>query len=315
VLPRIAGNLYWIGRYVERADFLALLLDATLRLSALPTTHGGDPTAWPGALAVAGVAEAFAATHGEPGEVAVAHYLAVEASNPSAISNCIERARRNARTANAGLTREACEVLNAAWRDVQRLGAQEFSKSTVYEFTEAVQRAVALFDGVTQRTMLRDDAYRFLQLGAAVERADNTARLLDVKYHMLLPGDEPVGGDLDHFQWSTILRTVSALAAYRRIYHEAVKPWLVADLLIFNDRMPRSLTCCYETIVELLDHLGAGGGRRGPAHLQASRVQQQLRKEDIKTLFSSGLHEFLVSFVSDNNQLGGAIAEQFGFAH
>ncbi|HKR90612.1 MAG TPA: alpha-E domain-containing protein, partial [Phenylobacterium sp.] len=145
------------------------------------------------------------------------------------------------------------------------------------------------------------------------ERADNTARLLDVKYHLLLPRDEPVGGSLDYFQWSTILRTVAALTAYRWVYRDAVKPWLVADLLIFNDRMPRSLTCCYDTIVELLDYLSADSGRRGPAHRQASQIQLQLREGDIKAVFASGLHEFLERFIIGNNRLGGAIAEQFAF--
>jgi uncharacterized alpha-E superfamily protein len=298
---------------MERADFLARVLDATARLSALPTTYGGDPTAWSSALIAAGVDDAFAAAHGEVTEAAAVAFLTVEASNPSAIANCIERARSNARAVRTGLTRPAWEALNSAWHEVQRLRAQDLSKADVTEFTEAVQRAVAVFEGTAQRTMLHDDAYWFLQLGAAVERADNTARLLDVKYHLLLPRDEQVGGSLDYFQWSTILRTVSALTAYRWVYREPVKPWLVADLLIFNDRMPRSLTCCYDTIVELLDQLAAGSGRRGPAHRQASQVQLQLREGDIKAVFASGLHEFIERFIVDNNRLGGAIAEQFAF--
>lgn len=313
MLSRTAANLYWTGRYIERADFLARLLDATARLSALPTTYGGDPTAWSGALAAAGASDAFTAAHGEPTEAAVVEFLTVEESNPSAICTCIERARSNARAVRTGLTRQAWEALNAAWHEVQRLRAQDLSKTDVREFTDAVQRAVAVFDGAAQRTMLRDDAYWFLQLGSAVERADNTARLLDVKYHLLLPRDEPVGGSLDYFQWSTILRTVSALTAYRWVYREAVKPWLVADLLIFNDRMPRSLACCYDTIVELLDYLGSGSGRRGPAHRQASQVQLLLHEGDIKAVFASGLHEFIERFIIDNNRLGGAIAEQFAF--
>lgn len=313
MLSRTAANLYWTGRYMERADFLARLLDATARLSSLPTTYGGDPTAWTSALTAAGVADAFAAAHGEVTEAAVVAFLTIEASNPSAIINCIERARSNARAVRTGLTRPAWEALNSAWHEVQRLREQDSSKADASEFTEAVQRAVAVFDGTAQRTMLRDDAYWFLQLGAAVERADNTARLLDVKYHLLLPRDEPVGGSLDYFQWSTILRTVSALTAYRWVYRDAVKPWLVADLLIFNDRMPRSLACCYDTIVELLDYLSVGSGRRGPAHRQASQIQLQLHEGDIKTVFASGLHEFLERFIIDNNRLGGAIAEQFAF--
>jgi uncharacterized alpha-E superfamily protein len=313
MLSRTAANLYWTGRYVERADFVARLLDATARLSGLPSTYGGDPTAWSGALAAAGVDEAFAEAHGEPVDAAVIRYLTVEEGNPSSICNCIEHARGNARSVRTALTREAWEAINNAWHEVQRLRGQELSPSQVREFTEAVQRAVAMFDGAAQRTMLRDDAYWFLQLGAAVERADNTARLLDVKYHLLLPRDEPVGGSLDYFQWATILRTVSANTAYRWIYRDTVKPWRVADLLIFNERMPRSLACCYEAIVELLDYLGVDSGRRGPAHRQASQIRLQLRESDVQRVFASGLHEFVEQFLVDNNQLGQAIAEQFAF--
>jgi uncharacterized alpha-E superfamily protein len=313
MLSRTAANLYWTGRYTERADFVARLLDATARLAALPSTYGGDPTAWSGALAAAGVDAAFAAEHEEPAEAAVIQFLTVAAANPSSICNCVARARGNARAVRTALTREAWEALNGAWHEVQRLGAAELSTTQVREFTEAVQRAVAGFDGAAQRTMLRDDAYWFLQLGAAVERADNTARLLDVKYHLLLPRDEPVGGSLDYFQWATILRTVSAHTAYRWVYRDAVRPFLVADLLIFNDRMPRSLAACYEAIVELLDYLSAGSGRRGAAHRQASQIRLRLREGDIKAVFVSGLHEFVERFIVENNSLGRAIAEQFAF--
>ena len=313
MLSRTAANLYWTGRYIERADFAARLLDATGRLSALPSTYGGDPTAWSGALAAAGVAAAFAETHGEPSEAAVIRFLTVEAANPSSICNCLEHARGNARAVRTALNREAWEALNGAWHEVQRLGDLPPSATELREFSESVQRAVAVFDGAAQRSMLRDDAYWFLQLGAAIERADNTARLLDVKYHLLLPRDEPVGGSLDYFQWATILRTVSAHTAYRWVYRDAVKPWLVADLLIFKERMPRSLACCYETIVELLDYLGAGSGRRGPAHRLASQIQLQLHEGDIEAVFASGLHEFVQRFIVDNAGLGMAIAEQFAF--
>ena len=313
MLSRTASNLFWTGRYMERADFVARLLDATARLATLPTTYGGDATAWTGALAAAGVDEIFAEVHEEASGQAVVQFLTVATENPSSIRSCVERARGNARAVRTGLTREAWESLNTAWHEVLRLQALDLSQTDIREFTEAVQRSVAAFDGTAQRTMLRDDAFWFLQLGAAVERADNTARLLDVKYHLLLPRDEPVGGSLDYFQWSTILRTVSALTAYRWIYQDAVKPWLVADLLIFNDRMPRSLACCYDTIVELLDFLASGSGRRGPAHRQASQIQLQLRETDVQAVFKSGLHEFIEQFQIDNNRLGVAIAEQFAF--
>lgn len=312
MLSRTASNLYWTGRYVERAHFLARLVEATTRLSSLPTSYGGDPTAWSGALAAAGLSQAFEMAHGTPTEAVVVRFLTTDTANPASICACIEKARNNARAVRNGLTREAWEALNSAWREIIGL-AQDPSGSLSSDFTEAVQRAVATFDGAAQRTMLRNDSYCFLQLGASVERADATARLLDVKYHLLLPRDEPTGGGLDYFQWATLLRTVSALTAYRLLYSREVKPWLVADLLIFNDRMPRSLSSCYGAIVEVLDRLTTTSGGRGPAQRHARSVLLQLRKTNIDTVFADGLHEFLARFIVCNNELDAAISKQFAF--
>jgi uncharacterized alpha-E superfamily protein len=313
MLSRTAANLFWTGRYIERADFVGRLLEATARLAALPSTYGGDPTAWTGALAAAGAAESFAATGLEPGEGAVAHFLAVGADNPSSICNCLERARGNARAVRTALTREAWEALNDAWHQVERFSGPRLSPVRMGELVETVRRAVLAFDGAAHRTMLQDGAYWFLQLGATIERADNTARLLDVKYHLLLPRDEAVGGSLDYFQWETVLRTVSANTAYRWVYRDTVKPWLVADLLIFNARMPRSLICCCQEIVERLDQLTRGSGRRGAANRTAVALLRQLQETDVDTVFASGLHEFIARFLVDNNRLGVAVAQQFLF--
>jgi uncharacterized alpha-E superfamily protein len=161
--------------------------------------------------------------------------------------------------------------------------------------------------------MLRGDAFWFVNLGSAVERADNSARLLDVKYHLLLPRGEAVGGSLDYFQWTTILRTVSAMTAYRWVYRDSVKPWLVADLLILNRQIPRSLASCYDEILRQLDLLASVSGKRGPAHRLAAAGHARLSGSDIDTIFADGLHEFLTRFIIDNNKLGEAIAEQYLF--
>ena len=159
--------------------------------------------------------------------------------------------------------------------------------------------------------MLRNDAYWFSRIGVYIERADNTARILDVKYHLLLPAIEKVGGPLDYFQWSSILRTVSALTAYHWVYRENVRPWLVADLLILKDEMPRSLASCYENLVQNLDRIANSYGRQGPAQRQARTVRARLENSKIEAIFQSGLHEFIDEFVEDNNRLGTALAQQY----
>jgi uncharacterized alpha-E superfamily protein len=159
--------------------------------------------------------------------------------------------------------------------------------------------------------MLRNDAYWFTRLGLAIERADNTARILDVKFHLLLPETERVGGSLDYFQWTTILREVSALTAYHWVYRESVKPWLVADLLILNRQLPRSLANCYELLVRHLDLVADAYGRRGPSQRIASNMLAKLTGARIEGIFEAGLHEFINEFIEENNKLGMAIVEQY----
>lgn len=313
MLSRTAGSLFWTGRYVERADFVSRLIEATLRLAALPSSYGGDVAAWQGALAAAGAGDGYLAAHPELTEVTALQYLSLDPFNPSSMRSCIERARTNARAVRTALTAEVWEAINAAWLEVERFGPALDGLSTLNRLLDWVRSAVLSFDGATHRTMLRDDAYWFLRLGAAIERADNTARLLDVKYHLLLPRDEPVGGSLDYFQWTTVLRTVSALTAYRHVYREGVKPWLVADLLILNRRMPRSLATCAHDTVRYLDSLAQRSGRRGPAHRQAVRIAQRLSESRMEPIFQSGLHEFVTEVIAENNKLGALVAEQYLF--
>ena len=159
--------------------------------------------------------------------------------------------------------------------------------------------------------MLSRTADNLYWLARYVERADNTARILDVKYHLLLPAQERVGGPLDYFQWSSILRSVSALTAYHWVYRENIKPWLVADLLILKDEMPRSLANCYENLVQNLDRIARAYGRQGPAQRHARAVRARLENSTIEDIFQNGLHEFIDSFVDDNNRLGTAVAQQY----
>lgn len=313
MLSRSAANLYWMGRYLERADFLCRLIDATVRLASLPASHGGAKPAWEGAIRSAAVENSFRETGLPVDEAHVGWFLALDPSNPSSVRCCLEAARHNGRAVRTALTLETWEAVNGAWLEIQRFGTGVPDSSTLVRLVESIKAVLLSFDGAAARTQLREPTYWFLRLGTTIERADTTARLLDVKYHLLLPRTEPIGGSLDYFQWTTLLRTVSALTAYRWVYRDAVKPWLVADLLIFNRAMPRSLIACYEDAVWLLDQLAATRGRRGPANRQASAALRRLSENDIDALFQGGLHEFLTEFIAENNALGDAIADQYLF--
>ncbi len=195
--------------------------------------------------------------------------------------------------------------------DLRRYGNGATSREELAQFLRWVQESSLRYDGSAYRTMLRNDAYWFSRLGVYVERADNTARILDVKYHVLLPDNERVGGPLDYFQWSAILRSVSALTSYHWVYRDNLKPWLIADLLIMREEMPRSLASCCEAIVRNLDAIGNAYGRVGPAQRKARSIRTGLQNSKIDAVFQRGLHEFIGCFIRDNNQLNTAINQQF----
>jgi uncharacterized alpha-E superfamily protein len=312
MLSRTAENLFWLARYVERAEYLARTIEATLRVTALPSAYIGKTNEWDSALLTAGVGSSFYDIHDEANEQTVVDYLAFSTVNSSSIRNCIENARLNARSVRTALTGEMWDTLNSAWIELQEAwGKGAKTREDLTRFLRFVQEISLRFDGSAYRTMLRNDAYWFSRLGLHLERADNTARILDVKYHVLLPEEEHVGGPLDYYQWSSILRSVSALTAYHWVYRETLKPWLIADLLILNDTLPRSLASCYGNLARNLDNIGVAYGRHGAAQRHARGVRNRLEHSKMDDIFQRGVHEFIQEFIADNARLGEIIAKQY----
>jgi uncharacterized alpha-E superfamily protein len=311
MLSRTADNLYWLARYVERAEYLARILEATQRLAAVPVAHGSSTNEWETAVATAGCASAFFAAHKEANEATVTEFLAFSPDNASSIRSCFEVARTNARAVRTALTMEMWDAINGTWLELQKLGSGPASREQLASFLRWVQESSLRFDGSAYRTMLRNDAYWFSRLGVFIERADNTARILDVKYHLLLPPQEHIGGPLDYFQWAAILRSVSALTSYHWVYRESLKPWLVADLLMLNEQMPRSLASCYVHLVEHLDNIARVYGRQGQSQRHARSIRTRLQNSRMEEIFQRGLHEFIDEFIADNNRLGMLITEQY----
>ena len=311
MLSRTADNLYWLARYVERAEYLARILEVTQRLTTLPLSYAGSSNEWQSALATAGCVHAFSLSYPQASEETVTDFLCFSSANPSSICNCFEVARSNARAVRTALTVEMWDAINSAWLELKRFGNGPTSREEFMRFLRWVQEKSLLFDGSAYRTMLRNDAYWFSRLGLYVERADNTARILDVKYHMLLPAQEKVGGPLDYFQWAAILRSVSALTAYHWVYRESLKPWLIADLLILKDQMPRSLASCYDNLVRFLDAIAHAYGRQGAAQRHARAMHARLEHSRMTEIFQHGLHEFITEFITDNNRLDAAVTKQY----
>ena len=310
MLSRTASSLYWLGRYIERADFLARLLEATVRLDALTSRPAGE-VAWSSALTLSDAEEAFRATGHPMTQGCVVTFLAVDQSHPASIARCLDMARGNAKAVRTALTREAWTAINRAWLLFERPSETDSTAATL-ALVEAVKDEVRGFEGAVQR-MLRNQPTWFIRLGQAVERADATARLLDVKYHILLPEGEQVGGLVDRDQWTTILQTVSAVTAYRWLYSEGLRPGDVIDLLIARAEMPRSLAASAEETVQVLDLLARIYGDGGEADALARARAERVAAERSSEVIVAGLHQYLQDFVRENEELHHAIGRQFKF--
>jgi uncharacterized alpha-E superfamily protein len=306
MLARTAANLYWIGRYMERAAFTTRLIEATIRLDAL-SPHMASANVWGSALAVVG-----ADSSGE--EIAAGRarsFLALDQANPNSIRSCVARARDNARAARNRLSQEVWQAINRTWLILRDRSTPGGIQSTV-DLMNEIQAETRGFEGALEH-MLRTEANWFMRLGTMIERGDNTARLLDVKYYLLLPQGQQVGGALDRDQWMTLLHVVSGQGAYRLIYKQALQPWLVADLLIFRRELPHSLCSIAARTTSLLSRIGSVSGRQGEADRLARRRFDELEDSGIDDVVRRGLHEFLQQFVSGNCVLDQAIARQFRF--
>lgn len=310
MLSRTASALYWLGRYCERADFIARLVEATARLDTLSSRPAGE-AAWSSALVVTDNEAAFAATGAAVHQAEVACFLTVDETHPGSIVRCLDMARTNARAVRTALTREAWTAINRAWLAFEQR-PHECELADTLELLEAVKTETRGFEGAIHR-MLRNPTTWFIRLGQAVERADNTARLLDVKYHLLLPEGEAVGGRIDRDQWTTILQTVSAVTAYRWLYSDGLTVPNVIDLLLARAELPRSLAASVEETVAVLGLLARQTGRHGEADRMARLRAQRMSKTRTGEVIVMGLHEYLQAFLHETDQLHAAIGRQFSF--
>jgi uncharacterized alpha-E superfamily protein len=296
--------MFWLARYMERIDALSRLMEAAQLMAGL----SDQAEEWRSALIAAGCDEGFAKKHDVVTPERAARYLACDPDNPSSILNCLEKARINARAMRTALTRDMWDAVNGAWLEGRRLGPADFKPEILPDTLDWVRTVSTRFTGAYQSTMLRNEIYAFVKLGASIERADNTARILDVKYHVLLPSYSGVGGLLDYYQWTSILRAVSAVRAYNWVYRAEVKPWNVAELLILRPEMPRSLRACYDDITACLETIATDhGGARGECHRLAGAMVAQLRFGRIDDIFQHGLHEHLTEFIDRTATLGEQI--------
>jgi uncharacterized alpha-E superfamily protein len=313
MLGRTANDLFWMSRYIERAENMARLLEVGYRIALLPGQSHGHDEEWRSTLRSAGCEQGYLNKYGSYDTGNVVNFMLFDTENPSSVYACLAAARRNARAQRTALTREMWESLNGAWITFSAIDVKRLASDKLPPLFDWIKERSALFRGALLNTILRNDTFYFNQLGTFLERADNTARILDVKYYVLLPHNELVGGEIDSVQWAAILRSVSAHRSYRWVYKDSYKPWRVAHYLILNRQMPRSLRSCYEEIMQALVDLGHYyGSYNGPQEL-AGETLRQLADGDMNAIFQSGLHEFLADFIARNNRLGCQISAAYHF--
>jgi uncharacterized alpha-E superfamily protein len=311
LLGRVANGLYWMNRYIERAENMARLVDAGLRMALTRTSNAEEE--WKSVLLSAGVENAYAQRYSGYTSSTVADFLIRDIDNPSSSMSSIETARFNARMVRTALTRETWESINEAWMALKRMLADPIDERDLPKVLDEIKRATALIRGSLYGTQLRNEIFDFAQIGTYVERADNTARILDVKYYVLLPSISWVGSTLDNYQWESILRSVAAHRSYRWVYDAEYRPTNIADYLILNGRMPRSLTFCYRFLAEHLRFRQEDYGLRLPCHQTVEDTLAKLRVGSIKQIFDGGLHEFLTDFIRDNYRLGDEVSKDYRF--
>ncbi|MGF1444877.1 MAG: alpha-E domain-containing protein [Pikeienuella sp.] len=313
MLSRVAEALFWMSRYVERAENVARLLDAGRRMNTLPTSAEARAAEWSSIVIAAGCSETFPYPLDEATARSVALHLIFDQDNPSAIRSCIRQARENARAVRQAITSDVWNATNEAWIEMRTKSAASLIGGEFAQVLDWTKTQGHRFRGAVDDTLLRDAGYNFVRLGQHIERIDATARLLDVKYHVLLPPDQQVGGLIDESQWLQILRAANASTAYRHVYRQPVRPDLVVHFLTLNLLSPRSMRSCAAMIVRHLDLLKAHTGFSADCHFRAYALLGRLEDLTVEDIFEHGLHEWLTERIQENNLLARSIADAYGF--
>ena len=312
MLGRVANGIFWMYRYLERAENTARLLEAGQRMTL---TRGADQASreWISVLTTLGLRQAYEAKHGDYEGRHVCDFVLRAKDNSESVMSMIERARTSARASRSTITGEVWEAINEGWMTLRDLLARPVRESNLNMALGAIRRTSTLARGATHGSMLRNEAYSFSRLGTFLERADNTARILDVKYYLLLPSLSYVGTPLDSGQWDNVLRSLSGDRAYRWLNAGRMDARSIADFLILDARFPRSLAFCYASMRENLTQLARLHGNEGTAHELMRGADQQLTGKSVEDIFDQGLHEFLLEFVAANQALAGAVSTDYRF--
>lgn len=313
MLSRTAANLFWMGRHLERAETAARLLDVGQRITLLPNTEEGYQNEWNSLLQASGTSELFTQKYDEISQENIEEFIFFDRENPSSVVNCIEKAREAGRIVRTALTSQVWDALNVTYQDLRKIENTPRSRLDTASLTDFTTSHTSTVRGAINATQLRNDGWHFMNLGYGLERADATARLLDVKYFVLLPRIEFVGSGLDTYQWQVILRSLSAHRSYHWAYGGDITAGQVADFLILNGESPRSLITSLYEVVWHLEGLARryGDAVSAEARDKARDVMEQLQSRDIDMIFDEGLHEFLSWFIQELGTISNLVHQDY----
>lgn len=301
MLSRTASELYWMSRYLERAENTARMLDVTYHMSLMPQLDA-DNSELIAPLTITGTHEPFLERYGAINMSNLLDFFVLDERNPGSIFSCIRAARDNAHAVRGRISGEVWESLNTTWLQMKSLRKKGIAALDVITFFDWVKERSHQVRGATFGTILRSDTLRFIRLGTFIERADNTARILDVKYQVMTEDEDPVR---EFYRWNALLRSVGAYEAFQELYKQSPTRDLVAELLILRSEVPRSLRASVEEVEQLLGQIEGDAGRE-PRLLTAIQ-HARLRFGTIADLFAAGLHDYLEEFLRDINAIAESI--------
>lgn len=314
MLGRAANGVFWMSRYLERAENTSRLIDVGFHLALTRGNRPSQDEEWKSVLTTTGMLDDYCTKYSGFSGAQVFNYLLRDPGNPGSVLAMVENARTNARVVRTSITNAVWETTNDGWMTLRDLLARPVRESNLGEVLITIRRIGTLVRGALEGTMLRNEVFNFSRIGTFIERADNTARILDVKYYVLLPSAAWVGSSLDNVQWDTLLRSVAGDRAYTWLNAGSMDPRGIARFLILDGQFPRSLVFSYEKIRSNMAGLAQEYGQEVSAHQLLRDAGAKLHQTTIEKIFDQGLHEFLQDFIAKTIQIGSAIAADYRFS-
>lgn len=310
MLSRVADTIYWMNRYIERAENYARFMDVNFNLSL--EMHPDISTQWKPLVVTTGDWDLYEMNHKKVEKSNVIYFLGFDPENPNSIYSCITKARENARAIRPEITKEVWEQVNSLYYLVRDgLEKKRWEKKDPRNFFTEIKKGCQLLYGMFDCTISKTEGWHFGKMGQLMERADKTSRVLDVKYHMLLPTPDAVGSPLDLVQWSALLKSVSAYDMYRK-KNGKLTPYGISEFLIFDRNFPRSILSCLVHAEKSLRAIsGSGEGYSNSAEKKLGMLKSELEYMDIRDTFTTGLHEYLDGFQKKLNDVSIAIFDTF----